>query len=252
MHTTWRYLATLTTLCAAVLPGCSSDSEPTPAGEAGSASGGSQAAAGSGARAGGPAGGNAAGGSGSAGNGAGNGGVDVNAGTSAGGNTNGGSSAGGEPGGAGSGGEAPSGDVIEECLDAPVLEDTRTEALSLEGEGLLLGIVRRVDPDSLGTSGTTPWLPQRFALERGVVASCISEAPALSYTASRHNFDDSMRATSGAETWLFKQMREDYDQPTTWTVEGRVGDALSWGPVTLSLLGCTLLDADTSCADTYD
>jgi hypothetical protein len=132
-----------------------------------------------------------------------------------------------------------------------VIDEVRTEALHFSGQGLELGIVRRVDPDSVGTSGTTPWLPARFGLERGAVAECVSNLADLDYVGSHHNFDDEMTATVAAETWAFKQIREDYDMPTTWTVEGRNGTSMVWGPIALTLISCTRLDTPGSCADQY-
>lgn len=144
-----------------------------------------------------------------------------------------------------------SGDVIAECLDAPVLDETRTEALQLEGAGVRLALVRREDPDALGTSGTTPWLAQHFALERGAIAECVTSPADLSYTASHHNFDDEMTAKGAEQSWLFTQTRAGYDSPTSWTVEARQQDAVLWGPVTLTLVSGRRLDSDDDCADAY-
>lgn len=186
-----------------------------------------------------------------------------NAGTSTGGKAgsggSGGSAAGAEPvagaphgdAGSGSGGAPGNGELVSECLDAMVIDEVRTEALHFQGAGLELGIVRRVDPDSVGTSGTTPWLPQRFALVRGAVAECVADSNDLDYLGSHHNFDDEMTASVGNETWLFKQMRVDYDEPTSWSVEARSGDTVLWGPVTLTLLSCQRLDMPDNCAESY-
>lgn len=157
----------------------------------------------------------------------------------------------GEGGSAGSGGAGDGGQVIEECLDAPVVAETQTEALEFSGAGVRMGIVRRVDPDAFGTSGTTVWLPQRFGLVRGGVAECISEVAALNYTVSHHNFDDVMTASHGAETWTFSQTREDYGFPATFSVEARSGNVVVWGPTTLTLVGCQELLQGESCLMRY-
>lgn len=158
--------------------------------------------------------------------------------------------AGGAP--AGEGGAPPdSGQVIDECLDAPVVAETRTEALELSGAGLTIAIVRRVDPDAFGTSGTTVWLPQRFGLVRGDIAECISDVGSLDYTVSHHNFDDVMTASYGAETWTFSQTRQDYGFPAMFSVEAHNGNATVWGPVTLALVGCQELLQGESCLPTY-
>lgn len=151
----------------------------------------------------------------------------------------------------GAGGAGSGEQVVEACLDAPVLGETRTEALRFSAAGLTLGVVRRADPDSVGTSGTTPWLPQRFAISRGAVAECVSELAALDYTSSYHNFDDRMSAQGESETWVFQQVRESYDHPTVFSVEGRDGDTLLWGPTMLTLLSCHELSFDQSCSATY-
>lgn len=153
---------------------------------------------------------------------------------------------------AGAGGAAPDGgQVIEDCLDTPIVADTRTEALELSGAGLTLAIVRRVDPDAFGTSGTTVWLPQRFGLVRGDVAQCISNVQTLDYTVSHHNFDDVMTASYAAETWIFSQTRQDYGFPAMFSLEARSSNAVVWGPVTLTLVGCQELLQGESCLTTY-
>ncbi len=154
---------------------------------------------------------------------------------------------------AGGGGAAPGGDeVIAECLDAPVIAETRTEALQFSGAGLTLAIARRVDPDAFGTSGTTVWLPQRFGLVRGAVATCISEVQDLDYTVSHHNFDDAMSASYAGQTWIFKQTRQEYGFPAMFSLEGREGNTLVWGPVTLTLVSCQELLSNDSCAPSYE
>jgi len=154
--------------------------------------------------------------------------------------------------GTGEGGAAPDGgQVIADCLAAPVVAATRTEALEFSGAGLSLAIVRRVDPEAFGTSGTTVWLPQRFGLVREGIAQCISDVPALDYTVSHHNFDDVMTASYGVETWIFSQTRQDYGFPAMFSLEAREGNALVWGPVTLTLVSCQELLDGESCLLTY-
>lgn len=236
-------------LALAHLSACSSDSETEPAGQAGSGGNGGSPMAGASATAGKSSGGSASGGSaaGSGGSASGGGGSA----SGGGGGANGGGTAGNA--GRGSGGSAgePSGEVVADCLGGATPGETRTEALSFEGMGVRLGIVRAADPDSVGTSGTTPWLPQRFALERGDVQVCISEADALEYESSHHNFDDSMTATRDEQTWVFKQSRENYDEATQFSVQGQNGQAVLWGPITLTLKSCERLDMDGSCLDFY-
>jgi hypothetical protein len=254
MHKLSVALVGLVFVAPGFISACASDSDEPPrasagsAGTAGSPQGGSSTQGGSSSQGGkSPSAGNSAGG---------------HAGSSSGGSNTGGTAGSGGtfqaeaggPGseaGAGGGGADSGGELVNDCLDAPVIDEVKTEALHFTGPGLELGIVRRADPDSVGTSGTTPWLPERFALERGAVAECISALTDLDYVGSHHNFDDEMTATVGADTWIFKQMRDDYDMPTTWTVEARSGNTLLWGPLALALVSCTRLDTPGSCADQY-
>jgi hypothetical protein len=114
-----------------------------------------------------------------------------------------------------------------------------------------VAIVRRVDPDAFGTSGTTVWLPQRFGLVRGSVAECITDVASLDYTVSHHNFDDVMTASHGAETWAFSQTRQDYGFPAMFSVEARSGNTVLWGPTTLTLVDCQELLEGESCLTRY-
>jgi hypothetical protein len=150
-------------------------------------------------------------------------------------------------GGAGPGHE----DLIASCLDAPVIDDVRTEALQFEGNGVSVAIVRRVDPDAFGTSGTTVWLAERFGLVHEQTAACVSATQDLDYTVSHHNFDDLMTASSGGQTWVFTQTRQDYGTPTQWTVSTKQGNAVVWGPVVLTLVSCQRLDMAQDCAAMY-
>jgi hypothetical protein len=167
------------------------------------------------------------------------------------GGTGAGGGSGGESGGRGDAGAGPGDSVIETCLDTSVIGGTRTEALSFVGDGVSVGIVRRVDPDGFGTSGTTIWLPQRFALVRGDVAECVSVTDNLSYKITHHNFDDSMSATSGGETWTLTHAQLDYDKPQMWTVDGKQAQAVVWGPIALTLTSCLRLDNQQDCTSTY-
>lgn len=211
------------------------------AGAAGSASAGAGQGGSSSSGAGGAAAGSHAG-SGVAGSAAGSAGTSVGGGAGAGGDGAAGS---------GEGGSGQGDAVIEACLDAAVIGNTRTEALSFVGDGVSVGIVRRVDPDGVGTSGTTIWLPQRFALVRGAVAECVSAESSLSYMITHHNFDDSMSAMSGGQTWTITHAQLDYDKPQTWNIVGKQGQNVVWGPVGLTLSSCLRLDNQQDCTDAY-
>lgn len=235
--------------------GCSSDpagsenSEGT-AGHAGSAQGGNHSAgAGQGgagaAHAGSGQGGSAQGGTGLAGSGgrdglggaaSGNGGGDSMAGAS-------GTAT------AGAGGGDSGGDTIAECLDAPLM-GSRTEAIRLEGNGVSVALVRRIDLDSVGTSGTTVWLTQRFGLVRGDVSGCVSDAAKLTYTVSHHNSNDFATAASGGTTWVLEQKDAEYWRGVH-QISAKQGNQVLWGPVALTIASCTQLDTNTDCTAKY-
>jgi hypothetical protein len=78
-------------------------------------------------------------------------------------------------------------------------QDTQTELLELSGQPSIgVGLVRYVDPDRFGTSGTTIWLAERFAVANGSVSECITKSTNLTYKISHHNFADELVATSGS------------------------------------------------------
>jgi hypothetical protein len=234
--------------------GCSSDPEGSEnaggtAGHAGSAQGGSHSAGagqggGGAAHAGSGAGGSAQGGTGPAGSGgrgglggaaSGDGGSDSMAG------------AGGTMAGAG-GGDSSRG-IIAECLDAPLM-GSRTEAIRLEGNGVSVALVRRIDLDSVGTSGTTVWLTQRLGLVRGDVSGCVSDAAKLTYTVSHHNSNDFATAASGGTTWVLEQKDAEYWRGVH-QISAKQGNQVLWGPIALTIASCTQLDTDTDCTAKY-
>jgi hypothetical protein len=236
-----------------LIAACNDDSSDVPAGGgAGSGGqGGGGASAGSGAGRS-PQAGNGSGGSGTAGK-AGSAGTPGSAGSA------GSAGAGGDGASAGSGGTAEGGaggadpgqDLIATCLDAEVIDDVRTEALTLKGDGVDVAIVRRVDPEGISTSGTTVWLSQRFGIVKGSLAQCVTTPADLTYTISHHNFDDKMTANVDGQTMLVTLTRADYADPAAWTITAKQGDATSWGPLELTLVACTRLDSGESCLSSY-
>jgi hypothetical protein len=225
MSEAFKYLAALSLCALTSLSACSNDSGDEPSGAAGSAGkgrGGSAGAAGT----------------------AGEGGTQASGGTNNGGragaagSASGGSGAGasGEA-GAGQGGADDGGDVIATCLAAPVIPDTETQALRLTGEGLELGIVRYVPSGSLNDLQFTL---QRFALVRAGVGECVSDPARLKYAASHHNWDDKMTANAQNETWVVAASSA---AGVDWTVEGRAGGALAWGPIALTIASCERKDS---------
>jgi hypothetical protein len=150
---------------------------------------------------------------------------------------------------AGAGGGDPGNDAIVACLDAPLM-GSRTEAIRLDGNGVSVALVRRIDPDGVGTSGTTVWLPQRFGVVRGQESGCVSDPGKLTYTLSHHNSNDIATATNGGTTWVLEQSGAEY-----WRgmheISAKQGDQLLWGPVQLEVTSCTELDSDQDCTAKY-
>ncbi|MFO7178337.1 MAG: hypothetical protein DIU78_006535 [Pseudomonadota bacterium] len=154
---------------------------------------------------------------------------------------------------AGSGGDASgTTPTVDACLDLATAHETQTELLELEGDGVIVGIVRYMDPESFGTSGTTPWLPDTLAVAYDAGTVCIRDAAALTYTISHHNFDDTLTAKDGDRTWTFRQEREDYDFPTVWTVSATEGGSTVLGPVELTLVECRFLGSNEDCSQRYE
>ena len=233
MHRSSRYVAGLVLLVVGAFPACSSDPADGPGGEAGSAGqarGGSSPQAGTPSQGGAtPRGGTSNGGKGGVGSGG-----DITVGGAGGEDGERGGEAGANQAGADGGG-----DVIADCLKAPVVPDTNTQAVRFTGSGVELGIVRHY-PIDLGISKALPYTLQRFALVRGDVAVCVSDPQSLDYTPSHHNWDDEATASAGSETWVLKTTSVS-GAPSS--VEGRIADSLTWGPLELSLASCERLDA---------
>lgn len=150
---------------------------------------------------------------------------------------------------AGAGGSDSGNDTIAECLDAPLM-GSRTEAIRLEGNGVSVALVRRIDLDSAGTSGTTVWLTQRFGLVRADVSVCVSDAAKLTYTVSHHNSNDFATATGAAATWVLEQKDAEYWRGAH-EISAKQGNQVLWGPVALTVASCKQLDTDADCTAKY-
>jgi len=162
-----------------------------------------------------------------------------------------GDDAGGEP-GLDAGQDAGSQADVSACLDGAEGKDSSTEALEFLGtDGTQIALVRYVDPDAFGTSGTTVWLPERLGYARGASSACVTEAGKLDYTISHHNFDDLMDAEVDDLTITFQQTRVDYDMPWSFTAQAKRGASVVWGPVTLSVVSCENLTTNEDCSGKY-
>jgi hypothetical protein len=196
--------------------------------------------------------GNGSGGSGSGSGGSGNGGSDA-----------GGSGSGGG-GNAGSGGSVKDGGGLDAQLDGP--SDARSDASQRSLDDCFAGLPRlggtqnvdeklsadgkvrmrvaiETDPNSVGTSGTLPWVLMRFGLQKGGATVCVTDRSQLKYMGSHHNCTDKATATDG-------NVRYDIvapDRPGT-TVSAAIGATVQWGPIMLNPVTCTTTAASKQCS----
>jgi hypothetical protein len=73
---------------------------------------------------------------------------------------------------------------------------------------------RTRDPDSFGTSGTTPWFGDALAVSSASVSFCVVDRAAIEYTVSHHNFADEAEATADGTTVRVVFDIADYDDLT--------------------------------------
>jgi hypothetical protein len=190
----------------------------------------------------------------SSGGSAGRGGAGQHSGGSAGNGSGGNTSAGaGGTAGTSSGGSAGVGSPdVSSCLkDAAVQGSASTEVLTFKGTDVTLGLVRFIDQDKIGTSGSRFWIAERFALTRNQESYCNKVQSELSWKNTYHNFNDSLSVSQGEQTLLFTWNREDYDQPIGFAVQAKKGAEVLWGPLALTLTKCVDLLRDEDCTAHY-
>lgn len=183
-------------------------------------------------------------------------------GQSTGGNSQSGGTAGTATGGsAGSGGSAGetnggsggnfSGDVAACLKDAVPHATMDTEVATFDGEGISVGLVRSIDPDRIGTSGSRIWNGERFALVRGAESYCIKDVAALLWNNTYHNFEDTFEIQASGQTLVFSWGRINYDTPTDWSVLAKKNGSVLWGPVPLNLTSCSNIKKSENCTEKY-
>ena len=122
--------------------------------------------------------------------------------------------AGGEGEGEGDAGPGGTRAAVEACVatraPAPERVDTFTDATSTTW--VALGRTR--DPDSFGTSGTTPWFGDALAVSSSTTSFCVVDRAAIEYTVSHHNFADEAEATDDGTTVRVVFDIQDYDDLT--------------------------------------
>jgi hypothetical protein len=147
------------------------------------------------------------------------------------------------------------GEVSEEvtaCVAESIPGEPEMERFTFTGDdGLSVGFVRRIDPDSAGTSGTRIWVAERVAVTDQGGSACISDAEQLSYMISHHNFDDEIVAIAADVTYELSQQQEGYDFPVFFGITKKVGGTVAYGPTPLRLVKCTILNDDSDCTERY-
>lgn len=141
------------------------------------------------------------------------------------------------------------GTFVDDCVVTPLPDDLNDgRVLVWNGPGLRLGLVRDIDPDGFGTSGTAIFRARRLALETGSISLCHTDQ-GLGYEVSHHNFADRVALTVGDVRYELHMDRADYDSPWTDTLLAAdpATDAPLWGPVMLALESCTPLTPGGLC-----
>jgi hypothetical protein len=131
------------------------------------------------------------------------------------------------------------GPTVDECLAQALPADVNgPRTTRFTGGGLLVGVVRDVDPDSFGTSGTTVFRARRFALESADARVCRTD-DGLSYQISHHNFRDVLLAVDGPVRYQLRFDRDGYDFEYEYSLTAfdAASGATLWGPVALSATG---------------
>jgi hypothetical protein len=138
---------------------------------------------------------------------------------------------------------------VEDCLAMALPADLNDgRVLVWNGPGVRAALVRDIDPDSFGTSGTTVFRARRLALERDGLAVCQHDEQ-LSYEGSHHNFADVVVFAADARRLELHLDRADYDSPwvdTLLAIDPADGATL-WGPLPLTLESCTPLTTGSQC-----
>jgi hypothetical protein len=140
---------------------------------------------------------------------------------------------------------------IANCLETTAfVPNTSTEVLLLSGPDIEAGLIRYDDPDMGGTSGTIPWIGERFALIHQDVILCVTDEESLDYQGSYHNFDDSFVITHNGTIYTLDIQRPGgYSSAVIFTLSAK--GAYAFAPVELSLDKCTNLFSQTDCLTRY-
>ena len=104
----------------------------------------------------------------------------------------------------------------------------------------LMRLALEYPPGSVGTSGTVPWFPIRFALVTPQAQLCLQDETALraAYRGSRHNCSDTLTVSDGGVTYQLEHPDTTPEHPDTLL---SVGGA---APVTLTTVTCTRKPGD--------
>ncbi|HEY0710813.1 MAG TPA: hypothetical protein VGG33_28670, partial [Polyangia bacterium] len=94
--------------------------------------------------------------------------------------------------------------------------------------------------DRVGTSGTKPWVPFRFAVETPEGVVCVKDEAALvaGYKGSRHNCTDSFEITAEGRRFLITNPEIDPTKPKS-KLTIFTGATMTAGPIELTNGACT-------------
>lgn len=109
-----------------------------------------------------------------------------------------------------------------------------------------LAFVIQPDPDSLGTSGTTPFVARALAIEIEGTVHCFDDPADLDYQVSHHNFDDTLSVTVLGGVYTWKVDLEDYGAVPTYTLTIEPPSALPRN-ATLTAVGCSTAPGEHRC-----
>jgi len=140
--------------------------------------------------------------------------------------------------------------AIEECLLGfqNAFEPTQVVVLEAQQGPSRVALVRSIDPDAMGTSGTKIWIAEALAWEFPHDSGCIRSRPDLQYTITHHNFLDAIETVASSPKVLFQMQTAGYGEPWVLSVMQKDDDGTTnWGPIVVDAVSCTEIAGQTNC-----
>ena len=139
---------------------------------------------------------------------------------------------------------------LNDCLAGftplPNAQYTSTNRFRTASGDIQLAFVIQPDPDSVGTSGTTPFVARALAIEVEGTVHCFDDPEDLDYQVSHHNFDDTLAVTVQDDVYTWKVDLEDYGDVPTYTITVEPPSALPSTAI-LTAVGCSTAPGDHRC-----